>query len=583
MANIKMKKRFEIKDLPDMATIMSQVDRIAAQTKIGETLLMKEQGVKSEAEYKRKMAEQGHIMKHSHIGWNSWDSTARGTEQIYHELKKRGSYVDRFGYCLDWVMGVPEHLRHLLPVSTGLTFKSPDEWAQIGQVVPVQPHFGDHMIASLNSLENTCNGLAAGVTTIGNVSHYYTYEYPGIDMEKERVIDMLKAVALMGRFKDQGTIIHSNLDDGFGSQLHDLANLVGWAIIERYLVEDLLGAGMGHCFGNLFSDPILRITFNQAMWEINKSKTPGSMIYGNTIDFGVDYERNFGALSSFFLADCMGQMSRPTGHAVTVIPVTEAVRVPSSEEIIQAHMTADMMLEKARFYKPYIDWSKIEADKRLLVACGKIFFERVMNGLDDLGVDTKHPGEIFGTLKAIGVAQLEEHFGVGEADKMAMRGRKPLRPTNIVMTVVKKQEDICNKIDSLDGALRGYRIVVGATDVHEFAKEIVKNVLIKAGATIFDLGSSVPAKEIFDTLVETESKFVVMSTFNGIALSYAREMLAGLKERDLQAHLIMGGLLNECKEGADLPVDVTKELKELGVSCDNVAENLVQVIQGMNA
>mgnify|MGYP000246615892 FL=1 len=64
----------------------------------------------------------------------------------------------------------------------------------------------------------------------------------------------------MGKFKDQGTIIHSNVDDGFGSQFHDLANLVGWCIMERYIVEELLGGRMCHCFGNLFSDPVLRMT-----------------------------------------------------------------------------------------------------------------------------------------------------------------------------------------------------------------------------------------------------------------------------------------------------------------------------------
>lgn len=581
MLDIKMKKRFEYKDLPDMSTIMAEVDTIAAQTTIGQTLFMKEQGVKSEAEYKRNMAGRNHIMKHSHIGWNSWDSTAKGTVEIYEELRKRGSYVDRFGYCLDWVMGVPEHMRHRLAAGTGLIFSDPEEWARVGQIVPVQPHFGDHMIASCNSLENTRFALSAGVTTIGNISHYYTYEYPGIDMEKERVIDMLKAIALMGRFREQGTIIHSNMDDGFGSQLHDLANLVGWAILERYLVEDLLGGGMAHCFGNLFSDPILRITFNQAMWDINKSKTPGSMIYGNTIDFGLDYDRNYGALASFSMADCMGQMNTPTGHAVTAIPVTEAARVPSPEEIVQVHMTLDMMFEKARFYSPYIDWNKIESDKNLLIACGKIFFERVMSGLDDLGVDITHAGQIFGALKAIGVEQLEENFGVGEADKLAMRGRNPVRPTNIVMTIIKKQEDICHKIESIDNSLKGYRVVVGSTDVHEFGKEIVKNVLIKSGATVFDLGSNVSAQEIFDTLIETESKYIVMSTFNGIALSYATEVVEGLKSRGLDARLIMGGLLNECKDGSDLPIDVSEELRNMGVNCDNVAENLIEVIRSV--
>lgn len=580
MAHLQLKKKFEYKDLPDMASILADATRIASEITIGETVFMKEHGVRSEAEYKRRMADQGQVMKHTHIGWNSWDSTARGMEKIYAELTSRGSHIDRFGYSLDWVMGVPVEKRHLLPVGTGLTFSSPEEWARAGQIVPVQPHFGDHMIASCNSVENARFALNAGVTTIGNISHYYTYEYPGVDMEQERVIDMLKAIAVMGRFRDQGTIIHSNLDDGFGAQYHDLANLTGWAIMERYLVEDLLGGGMGHCFGNLFSDPMLRIIFNQAMWEINRTKTPGSMIYGNTIDFGFDYNRNFGALASFTLADCMGQVDTPTGHAVTVIPVTEAVRVPSADEIIEAHMTVDMMFEKAQFYQPFLSWEKVRAEKNILVACGRIFFERVLNGLDDLGIDITHAGEVFAALKDIGAEQLERYFGIGESDKAAMRGRKPVRPTNIVATIMKKQDDVAAKVTVpvLEGSLDGYRVIVGSTDVHQFGKEIVKSILTKAGATVFDLGSNVPTSEIFDTMVETQSRHIVISTFNGIALSYAEELVSGLHQRGLDALVIMGGLLNENRDGSDLAVDVTDDLRQLGVQCDNVAEKLVEVI-----
>lgn len=576
---IKMKKRFEYKNLPDMSSIRSDIDKIAKTVTIGETLFMKEFGVKSEAEYKKKMAAKGHIMKHTHIGWNSWDFTAKGTEYIYEELKKRGSYVDRFGYCLDWVMGVPEHLRHILPVGTGLTFQSPEEWARVGQIVPVQPHLGDHMIASLNSVENAVCALNAGVTTMGNISQYYTYEYPGIDMEEERVIDMMKAIGVMGKYRDQGTIIHSNVDDGFGAQFHDLANLVGWCMLERYIVEDLLGGGMCHCFGNLFSNPMLRMTFEQAMWEINKTKTPGSMIYGNTIDFGFDYDRNFGALASFVNGDIIGQNHCPSGHAVTVIPVTEAARIPSADEIIQGHMTVDIMIEKAGFYEGYINWDKIEADKNILVTCGRIFYERVLNGLDDLGVDLQHPGEILGALKAIGPEQLEEKFGVGQADKYAMRHRIPVRPTDIVSTINKKQSDISDKIENISDSLKGYNVIVGSTDVHEFGKEIVKNVLLRANANVFDLGSSVPVSEIVDTVVETESSVVLISTFNGIALSFAKELQAALDKNDLKVHIIMGGLLNENKDGSDLPVDVTEDLRKLGVNSENNAENLINIIK----
>ena len=55
----------------------------------------------------------------------------------------------------------------------------------------------------------------------------------------------------------------------------------------------------GHCFGNLFNDPMIRIIFNSAMGKINTYHTPGSMIYGNTIDFSYNMPKNYGAVTSY--------------------------------------------------------------------------------------------------------------------------------------------------------------------------------------------------------------------------------------------------------------------------------------------
>ena len=343
--NIMMNKRFEYKDLPDMREINSQIEKIAAQTTIGETLFFRHHGVKSEAEFKRKAMKEGFISKHSHIGWNSWDETAKNVEYIYRELERRGSYITRMGFIFDWVMGVPEEYRSKLQPGTGLIFKTPEEWKAIGQIAPIQPHMSDHMIGCPNALENARLALEAGVTSLGNVSHYFTYEYPGIELERERTVNSLLAFGLMGKF--DGTIVHSNLDDGYGNQFHDLANLTGWTMIERYLVEELLGASMTFSYGNLFSDPISRIVFNMVCDATNVKNTPGTMTFGNTIDYGLDFSKNYGALSSFSLADAICQRHKPTGHAVASVPVSEACRIPTADEIIDGHLCVDMMIEKA--------------------------------------------------------------------------------------------------------------------------------------------------------------------------------------------------------------------------------------------
>ena len=579
--NLTFKWRFDIKNLPDAGALGDEAEAIAKDVTIGKTLFMEKYGVSSEREYKERMMKEKKVMKHSAVGLNSWQSTEEGVRKIYTDLNASGSYIDRYGVCLDWVMGVPEEHRCKIQPGSGLILKNDDEWARVGQVEAVQPHTGDHMIGSLNSLNNAMRGLKAGVTTIGNISHYYTYEYPGLDMEEYRTIDMVKAIRLMGSLKGQGTIIHSNLDDGFGAQFHDLANLVGYARLERYVCEDLLGARMSHCFGNLFNDPIVRIVFNCAMGKINTHNTPGSMIYGNTIDYGLNMPKNYAALTSYAIADAVGQMIWPSGHAITPIPITEAVRIPAIDEIIDAHHTVDMAVEAAAFYKDSLDIPKMEAEADLLVACGNVFFERVINGLAEQNVDINHPGEVLAALKAVGASQLETCFGVGKRDAGAMRGRIPVRPTSIVKEIDRKQAKIINGISGLSAQpLKDVNIIVASTDVHEFGKEICKNVLTEAGAKVFDLGTNVAVEELGDTVIETESKAVVISTYNGIAYSFAKKMLEKYAELGIAVPMIMGGVLNEPMDGSDLPVDVADKLKTMGINVDNDISKMVGYLVG---
>lgn len=579
--DIKLNKRFEIKNLPDMNTIRAEVDKLVAGLTIGQTLFLKEHNCRTEGEYKQKCMQSGHIMKHSHIGYNTWDTTKECAEKVYSELKKRGSYIDRFGFCLDTLMGLPEDMRVGQLVGTGLMMRTEAEWQEIGQIVPVQPHCGDNMITTLNGVQNCLSALKAGVTTIGNASHYYTYEWPGVDQEERRTIDTIKAIGIMGKFKDIGVIMHSNLDDGYGGQLNDLANLAGWAKIERYYCEELLNGGLGHCYGNLFSNPINRIIFNMAIWEMNPNHIPGSMVYGNTTEFGYDFEINAGALGNFIVGDIIAQKNIPTGHAIVPIPVSEAVRIPTAEEMVAAHLHADkLMMKSAPCFAEFLSWDRIIAEKNLLVACGNLFFERVMNGLDGLGVDLTHPGEIMGTIKAIGPAQLEEYFGVGKADKAALRSRIPVKPTDAFKDLAAKTNAIMVQIDGLKDSLAGTKVIVATTDVHEFAKQMIKEILLEAGATVFDLGSTVSTAEVLDAIIETECKVVLISTYNGIAYSYGKELLDGMQQRNLNnIGVIMGGLLNEDLDGDELAEDVSGELRGMGINADNSAKDIVEAVK----
>ena len=108
------------------------------------------------------------------------------------------------------------------------------------------------------------------------------------------------------------------------------------------------------------------------------------------------------------------------------------------------------------------------------------------------------------------------------------------------------------------------------------------HVLKTAGATVFDLGTTVAASEIADTLIETGSKIVAISTYNGMAYSFGKALTENLEGAGLEdVKIIMGGRLNEPMDGGDLPEDVTAQLKEMGINTDNDVDSIVGTIAAM--
>ena len=81
-----------------------------------------------------------------------------------------------------------------------------------------------------------------------------------------------------------------------------------------------------------------------------------------------------------------------------------------------------------------------------------------------------------------------------------------------------------------------------------------------------------------DNVLETESAVVAISTYNGIALSFGQELKRRLDEAGCATFCIFGGLLNENRNGGLLAEDVSGELRELGINCDNDMEKIIPAI-----
>src|SRR6478672_5105366 len=77
------------------------------------TAFLRAKGARSEAEYKRRCRDTGHVMYHMHVRLSTWAATEVALVEVNAGLAEHGHSVDRFGLALERAMGVPETQRHL--------------------------------------------------------------------------------------------------------------------------------------------------------------------------------------------------------------------------------------------------------------------------------------------------------------------------------------------------------------------------------------------------------------------------------------------------------------------------------------
>lgn len=568
-----MKKRLEKTvravlelDLPEGHKIVLEGLKIADGISIGRSAFMDRWGVSSEAAYKSQCIQDGSIMYHTHIGMSTWADTVAALSRLQDSAEQNNFIVDRFGLCLDRRMGLPKAMREKAPAETGPSLHSEADWIQIGRAVPIQPHMGDFMIGFPSAVENTVKALQAGVTTIGNLSQYFVHEVP---MWKDSVytcIETVRALAIMGGLRRKGTLVHSYLEDGTCALFHDCATVAGWAMLERYIVEDLLGAKLSHCIGGLTSDPIKRAGWVFALDEIHDHKCIGSMFYGDTISFTSDFTHNRGVIGEYLLWDILAQLECPTGHAVLPLPVSEALRVPSIEEIIEAQEFGHRIEETARRMHPHMNFSESRAFSREIVSAGRRVFENAIEGLSEAGADTGDPLQMLYILKSMGASEFEQAFGAGKPNDSEVRGRNIVRSTDVYelsRRAIDKHRPVFQQT-KIKARLQNKRFLIASTDVHEFAIRIIDHLLSETGAHIVNLGPECDPEEIVKEACQQGVDAILVSTHNGMALEFALKIKECLKEHKQSIPVVMGGVLNQKVKGLEMPVDVTDKIRKIG-------------------
>jgi methylmalonyl-CoA mutase cobalamin-binding domain/chain len=266
------------------------------------------------------------------------------------------------------------------------------------------------------------------------------------------------------------------------------------------------------------------------------------------------------------------------GGAPIAVPVTETERIPSWEEVATVQTISRRLEVYVPMVDPVINWGQIEALRDRLVAGGRAFFDTAMQGLAAARIDLRDPAQILLVLKRLGATRCEQLFGAGEPDDEYPRGRRPVLQTDLVRTTMAERERL---LEQLRGrrpveVLRGVKVLVSSTDVHEFAEFLLVSALEAVGTNVIDFGINRDPEDIVKAVVETDADAVVVTTHNGVARSFGAQLMAELGTAvGSNIPVFMGGVLNEDVDGSEIPVDVSADLNARGIETPGTIDGLI--------
>lgn len=539
--------------------------RAAAPTEVPVSAFLRAVGAANEVEHKRRCRDSGQVMYHMHVGLSTWEATEDALRTVHAGLAGNGYRVDRFGLAFDRAMGVPEEDRHLTVKETGPRIEA-DGWTRLAQAVPIQPHVGDYMIGMPAGFQNTRRALAAGITTIGNMGQYSAYEPIG-GSDAEAVTEAtVRAVAAIGALRSKGGLVHSNLEDGTATQASHFGGYVGWAALEMYVVEHLLGARLAHCWGNTIQNPEHRAIVHFALDDLRGGDSIGSMVYGNTVDQRAGaWARNTATVAAQIMCDIALQLRRPTGHAVNPVPLSEAERIPSPNEIVEVHLLAHELEHEVRKAPNLYDWERLERMGAAVARHALQWRDRALDAFAEDGVDITDAARVMLAMRRTSMGDLEQAIDLAAPDEIAVL--EPWKSANL-----RRLSDQLAGNGPLRG-LEGKRVVLAVLEVHDLVRDALAKALPRAGAEVVLLNSGTSIEGVAQAANDEDADAIIVGTYNGNALALGERLSDAARRLQWDGRIFMGGILNQ-DTGEGLPIDARPGLQAMGVQCVERVEEL---------
>lgn len=568
-------------DLPDGRDLVEEGRAMAGGIERARSAYCEEKGVGSEREWRERARAEGIPCTCMNIGLPTWAETREALGSIYEDALSRGVRPpDRFNLIAERRMGLPKDKRAEAPQETGPVMMTEQDWWEMAHTVPIEPEAADNTIGGPGSVENARDALQAGITSIGVLSQY-SWRWPYYDDDVNQTTQVLQAAGMLAAFKDEGVVFDSYLEDGYPGVFHDYANYVGWGMVERYISEELIGAAYSPSWGGLTQNPVIKSAVTLALDAVNPDRVPFLYTQGDTIGNTPDFDANMAVLNTDLLFNKMVDKRYKLGSAAIAVPVTETERIPTWQEVATVQTISRRLEDYLPMVEPVVDWARIEAMRDRLVRGGKAFFDAVIGGLGAAGIDTRDPAQLLLVLKRLGSDRCEELFGAGEPDPEFPRGRRPVLETDLVRKTMEERERLLAELASRreEEAIRGMKVLVTSTDVHEFAEFLLASTLTAVGVEVIDFGVNRDPEDIVKAVIETDADAVAITTHNGVARSFGKLLMEELRGAGAgEVPVFMGGVLNEDVAGSDIPIDVRGDLNATGIETPGTIDRLVDAL-----
>ncbi len=557
---------------------------IGATFEAGRSRFIKESNGKytCHMDYKKECMREGKIVWDLLVGLATIDEEVEAIAELHRRAEELGYELPLIQTIPSQLVGLPKEYRDKAPATTSYVMEGLDDYMKHVNAAPVDVIFADHHLVTPNAIETTINALKAGSPRVGEFSQFI-WDHPGFDDEVKRFSDMTVALGIMASKRDEMFAVETYLDDGFPGYFIDCASYIGYALVEHYICSTLCNARYSISFGGLLSEINTRLAIPLALHRLLSTEEQPTMSYINgstNMQWDHDIHANYGTSCQEMLFEILVEKKYRMGLGINPVAITEKIAVPTMQELWDIFVAGKRTEEKADEWMPFMDFTVLEEMADVMVREGKIFFNNVMEGFREAGIDVEDPLEMILTLKHFDPVKFEQAFH-STTYKKGTTNIEPFYPTVLGRQTVEMKEAIISELHQKgfnEKTLKGKKIVIGSGDAHTYGILLVEGVLKAMGATVISGGVDMDAVDMLDLADEEGTSYIGVSCHNGQALDYGKQMLQLAEERGKEYFFFMGGKLNAILPGHSEPTEIGDMLEELGIEASNeLARTILQI------